>query len=194
MAKPIRIQCPAAVYHVMARGSHGQEILRDDRDRQRFRETLGETCEKTALGIHACALVGNRCFHRSTAVPLRRVSERLAMGHYTRVTQAMSRMNRRSGRRLQVLRRKLEGLPTGGELSSGLVVIFPGPLNDAGNPNSVSSLFPGQPGHGSRIIQCCPAPSNFCPLRFPNYFPHIPRHGRRFLVSFKHDGIQCGGK
>jgi hypothetical protein len=48
-----------------------------------------------------------------TAVPLRWVSERLAMGHYTRVTQAVSRMNRRPGRRLQVLQRKLERLPTG---------------------------------------------------------------------------------
>jgi len=51
-----------------------------------------------------------------TAVPLRWVSERLAMGHYTRVTQAVSRMQRRPGRELQRLRRKLERLPTGGEL------------------------------------------------------------------------------
>jgi hypothetical protein len=42
MARPIRIQYPGAVYHVMARGSHGQEIFQDDRDRQRFLETPGE--------------------------------------------------------------------------------------------------------------------------------------------------------
>ena len=40
----------------------------------------------------------------------------MAAGHYTRVTQAVSRMNRRPGRRLQVLQRKLEWLPTGEEL------------------------------------------------------------------------------
>ena len=51
-----------------------------------------------------------------TAVPLRWVSERLAMGHYTRVMQAVTRMNRQPGRRLQGLQRKLERLTTGGEL------------------------------------------------------------------------------
>ncbi len=50
-----------------------------------------------------------------TAVPLRWVSERLARGHYTRVTQAVSRMQRCPGRGLQLLRRKLERLPIGGE-------------------------------------------------------------------------------
>jgi hypothetical protein len=43
------------------------------------------------------------------------MSERLAMGHYTWVTQAVSGMKRRPGRRLQVLPRKLERRPTGGE-------------------------------------------------------------------------------
>jgi hypothetical protein len=51
-----------------------------------------------------------------TTVPLRWVSERLAMGHYTRVTQAVSRMDRRPGRRPRALQRKLEPLPTGEEL------------------------------------------------------------------------------
>ncbi len=30
MARPIRIQYPGAVYHVMARGNRGQEIFQDD--------------------------------------------------------------------------------------------------------------------------------------------------------------------
>jgi hypothetical protein len=42
-----------------------------------------------------------------TTVPLRWVSERLGMGHYSRVTQAVSRMRRRPGRNLQKLQRKL---------------------------------------------------------------------------------------
>ena len=49
-----------------------------------------------------------------TTVSLRWVSERLGMGHYTRVTQAISRMNRRPGRGLRVLQRKLERLPAKG--------------------------------------------------------------------------------
>lgn len=45
-----------------------------------------------------------------TTVPLRWVAEQLWMGHYTRVTQAASRMNRRPGRKLKPLRNKLEAL------------------------------------------------------------------------------------
>jgi len=59
IARPIRIEDPGAVYHVMARGSHGQELFQNDRDRQRFLETLGEACAKTGFRIHACVLMGN---------------------------------------------------------------------------------------------------------------------------------------
>ena len=58
MARPLRIQYPGAVYHVMARGNHGQEIFKDDRDRQCFLEALGEACEKTGWAIHAYVLMG----------------------------------------------------------------------------------------------------------------------------------------
>ena len=44
---------------------------------------------------------------RQTAVPLRWVSERLKMGHYTRVTQALSRMERHPARKLKHLRQRL---------------------------------------------------------------------------------------
>jgi len=47
MARPLRIQYPGAVYHVMARGSHGQPIFADHPDRKRFLETLEEACQKT---------------------------------------------------------------------------------------------------------------------------------------------------
>ena len=42
-----------------------------------------------------------------TTVSLRWVSDRLRMGHYTRVTQALSRMRRRPGRKLKQLQIKL---------------------------------------------------------------------------------------
>ena len=45
-----------------------------------------------------------------TTVTLRWVSERLGMGHYTRVTQAVSRMNRRPGRKLRRMRELLLAL------------------------------------------------------------------------------------
>jgi hypothetical protein len=43
-------------------------------------------------------------------VPLIWVAERLHMGHYTSVTQAVSRMNRRPGRQLKPLRERLTKL------------------------------------------------------------------------------------
>src|SRR6266496_3213901 len=50
---------------------------------------------------------------RRTTVSLRWVSERLSMGHYTRVTQAVSRAERRPGRKLNQIKRKLFRLGTG---------------------------------------------------------------------------------
>jgi REP element-mobilizing transposase RayT len=44
---------------------------------------------------------------RRTTVPLRWVCERLHMGHYTRASQAVSRMNQEPGRKLDALRKRL---------------------------------------------------------------------------------------
>jgi hypothetical protein len=53
---------------------------------------------------------------RETTVTLRWVGERLGMGHYTRVTQAVSRVERRPGRRTARLRDRLVRLHQKGEL------------------------------------------------------------------------------
>ena len=50
------------------------------------------------------------CLRQGTTVSLRWVSERLGMGHYTRVTQAISRIKRRPGRKHELFRRKLDRL------------------------------------------------------------------------------------
>ena len=50
---------------------------------------------------------------RRTTVSLRWLSERLAMGHFTRVSQAISLMKRRPERKLERLRRKLIQLESG---------------------------------------------------------------------------------
>jgi hypothetical protein len=42
-----------------------------------------------------------------TTVSLRRVGEALEMGHYTRVTQAVSRMNRRPTRKMAAIKQRL---------------------------------------------------------------------------------------
>lgn len=59
MARQIRIEYAGAMYHVMARGNHGQAVYVDDQDRKRWLETLGEACGKTGWRIHAYVLMGN---------------------------------------------------------------------------------------------------------------------------------------
>jgi hypothetical protein len=43
MPRAPRIEFAGAIYHVMNRGDHLEAICRDDRDRRRFLETLGES-------------------------------------------------------------------------------------------------------------------------------------------------------
>ena len=68
MARPIRIQYPGAVYHVVARGNHGQAIFGDNTDRKVFLETVGETCQKTGWRIHAYVLMDDH-YHLLVETP-----------------------------------------------------------------------------------------------------------------------------
>ena len=67
-AKPLRIQYCGAVYHVMARGGHGQGIFGDATDRKWFLEALGEACQKTGWRIDAYVLMGNH-YHALVETP-----------------------------------------------------------------------------------------------------------------------------
>ena len=62
MARKLRIEYARAVYHVMNRGDRREAIFADDRDRQRFLETVSEACQKTGWQIHAYCLMSNH-FH-----------------------------------------------------------------------------------------------------------------------------------
>ena len=57
MARRIREQFPGAVYHVMARGNERQPIFRDDKDRKRFCEVLGEAVQRFGLRVYAYCLM-----------------------------------------------------------------------------------------------------------------------------------------
>ena len=46
MARKLRVQYPGAIYHVMNRGDRREPIFKDDEDRRRFPETLGDVCAK----------------------------------------------------------------------------------------------------------------------------------------------------
>ena len=47
MARKLRIQFAGAIYHVMNRGDHREDIFRDDLVRHCFLVTLEEACNKT---------------------------------------------------------------------------------------------------------------------------------------------------
>ena len=59
MPRKPRIEFAGALYHAMSRGNRGEAIFRDDRDRVRFLEALGEACEKTGWRVHAYVLMSN---------------------------------------------------------------------------------------------------------------------------------------
>jgi len=83
MARPLRIEYLGAFYHVMAWGNQGRKIFADGADRHRFLDTLAGW------------------LRRRTTVSLRWVGERLRMGHYSRVSQAVSRANRQPAKKLR---------------------------------------------------------------------------------------------
>ena len=47
MARKLRIQYAGAIYHVMSRGGHGEDIFRGGQGRETLLQTLGQACEKT---------------------------------------------------------------------------------------------------------------------------------------------------
>ena len=59
MARQLRVQYPGAIYHVMNRGDRRELIFKDETDRNRFLETLGEACAKTGWEVHAYCLMAN---------------------------------------------------------------------------------------------------------------------------------------
>ncbi len=59
MARKTRVEFDGAVYHVLDRGDRREAIFRDDADRERFLETLGEACGRTGWRVHALVLMGN---------------------------------------------------------------------------------------------------------------------------------------
>lgn len=51
MPRHLRIQDPGAIYHVMSRGHHRENIYWDDVDGQDFLKTLAEACQQTGWEV-----------------------------------------------------------------------------------------------------------------------------------------------
>ena len=68
MARPLRIEYPGAVYHVLSRGNAKQSIFRDIRDRTRFLEKLARAASHYNFIVHAYCLMDNH-YHLVVETP-----------------------------------------------------------------------------------------------------------------------------
>ncbi len=68
MPRELRVEHPGAIYQVMNRGDRREAIFREDGDRRRFLDTMGEACGKTGWQVHALCLTNNH-FHRVVETP-----------------------------------------------------------------------------------------------------------------------------
>ena len=68
MARKLRVQYPGAIYHLMNRGDRREPIFKDEEDRRRFLDTLGQACAKTGWQVHAYCLMLNH-FHLVVETP-----------------------------------------------------------------------------------------------------------------------------
>lgn len=59
MARPLRLEFPGAVYHVMARGLERSAIFRGDEDRRKFLALLGSVGRDLRWQVHGYCLMGN---------------------------------------------------------------------------------------------------------------------------------------
>ncbi len=95
MARPLRLNYAGAFYHVTARGNARQAIVRDDRDRARFVDTLAQLVERYGVRCHAWVLMTNH-YHLLLETPTPNLS--LALRHLNGVyTQWFNRRHRRVG-------------------------------------------------------------------------------------------------
>ncbi|CAN5551700.1 hypothetical protein BH20VER3_BH20VER3_16770 [soil metagenome] len=95
MARPLRIEYPGAIYHVLSRGDRREPIVRDDVDRKLWLDLLAKTCGRTGWEMHAYCLMTNH-FHLVVETPRSNLSAGMQwfLGSYT---QQFNRRHRLSG-------------------------------------------------------------------------------------------------
>ena len=68
MSRKLRVEYPGAIYHVMNRGDHRENIFLDDEDRACFLSALAEACRKTEWRVLAYCWMPNH-FHLVIETP-----------------------------------------------------------------------------------------------------------------------------
>lgn len=95
MARPLRIEYPDAVYHVMNRGLARQSVFRDPNDFENFLQVLGETHALWGVEVFAYCLMRNH-YHLCLRTPIANLGR--VMRHVNGLyTQRFNRAHRRDG-------------------------------------------------------------------------------------------------
>ena len=95
MARPVRIEYPGAVYHVICRGNNRQVVFRDDHDRTRYLEKLSLYCEEKEVELLAYCLLANHV-HLVLETPKGNLSK-MMQPFQTSYTVYFNKRHRRSG-------------------------------------------------------------------------------------------------
>ncbi len=99
MARPLRIEVPGGVFHVIARGNKRRAIFRDDADRRLYLERLAHYREKFEFELIAYCLLDHHVHLaiRTGRFPL----SRIMVGLQSSYTQAFNRRHQRVGHLFQ---------------------------------------------------------------------------------------------
>jgi len=95
MARPVRIEYPGAVYHVITRGNNRQAIFEDDTDRKNYLDKLVGYCEEKEVDLCCYCLLTNHV-HLLLATPKGNLSK-LMQPFQTGYTQYFNKRHGRSG-------------------------------------------------------------------------------------------------
>ena len=95
MARPVRIEYPGAVYHVICRGNNRQGIFKDDQDRTTYLEKLSLYCEQKEVELLCYCLLPNH-LHLLLETPQANLSK-LMQPFQTSYTLYFNRRHRHTG-------------------------------------------------------------------------------------------------
>ena len=99
MARPLRLEYPGAVYHVIARGNERRAVFREDTDRELYLERLELYQKRFGFRVYAYCLMTN---HIHLAVETGKASlSRIMLGLQGSYTQAFNRRRGRVGHLFQ---------------------------------------------------------------------------------------------
>ncbi len=99
MTRQWRIEYENALYHVMSRGNEQRDIVRDDHDRTRFLEILGNMSRRHGVEVHAYVLMNNH-YHLLLRTPRANLSRSMQWFSIT-YTRYFNTRHQRSGHLFQ---------------------------------------------------------------------------------------------